>query len=143
MPLPADVTLDDVQVRIRKAYSNPNVGKISQVVLKDGPQVFRIATLLEIIDPKTGEFHHHSLKIDHIVHKKTKGWFTKPERSVRIEGDSPDEIDRLYTFLHAIKQGTLADQRGELHLIRSNDYRQLESLLGALPNLAASDKIQP
>src|SRR5690606_27335074 len=50
--------------------------------------------------------------------------------------------ERLYTFLHALKQGTLTDQRGELHLIRSDDYQQLESLLGALPNLATSDKIQ-
>lgn len=142
MPLPVDATLDDLKVRIREAYSNANVGNISQVVLKDGPQSFRIATLIEIINPTTKEFHHHSLKIDQIARKKTQGWFTKPERSVRIEGDSPDEIDRLYTFLHALKQGTLSDQRGELHLIRSDDYRQLESLLNALPNLAASDKIQ-
>ena len=64
MSLPADATLDDVQVRIREAYSNPNVGNISQVVLKDGPQTFRIATLLEIINrDETESFHrpdHHS-----------------------------------------------------------------------------------
>ena len=73
MPLPPDTTLDDVKIRIREAYSNPNVGKISQVVLKDGPQTFRIATLLEIVNPKTGTLHHYSLKIDHIVRKK-KSW---------------------------------------------------------------------
>lgn len=142
MPLPPDTKLDDVKVRIREAYSNPNVGKISQVVLKDGPQTFRIATLLEIVNPNTGELHHYSLKIDHIVRKKKAGWFTKPERSVRLEGESPDEIDRLYTFLHALKQGGLANEQGDLHLIRSEDYARLESLLGALPNLPTSDKIQ-
>jgi len=142
MPLPPDTTLDDVRVRIREAYSNPNVGKISQVVLKDGPQTFRIATLLEIVNPETGEHHHYSLKIDHIVRKKKTGWFTKPERSVRLEGKLPDEIDRLYMFLHALKQGGFADEQGDLHLIRSEDYARLESLLGALPNLPASDKIQ-
>ncbi len=140
MSLPPDLTLDDVRVRIRKAYSNPSVGKISQVVLKDGPQAFRIATLLEIINSNTGEFHHHCLKIDHIVRKAKEGWFTNPERSVRL--DSPDEVDRLYMFLHALKQDALADQHGDLHLIRTNDYRQLESLLGSLANLAATDKIQ-
>jgi Shedu protein SduA, C-terminal len=142
MSLPPDTTLDEVKVRIREAYSNPNVGKIIQVVLKDGPQTFRIATLLEIIKPKTGELHHYSLKIDHIVRKKKAGWFTKPERSVRLEGESPDEIDRLYMFLHALKQGGLTEEQGALHLIRSEDYARLESLLGALPNLPASDKIQ-
>lgn len=142
MPLPPNTTIEDVQVRIRKAYSNPNVGKISQVVLKDGPQTFRIATLLEIINPKTKELHHYSLKIDHIVRKKKAGWFTKPERSIRLEGKDPDEIDRLYTFLQAIKQGGLGNEQGDLHLIRSEDYARLESLLGALPKLPVSDKIQ-
>ena len=142
MPLPPDTTLDEVKVRIREAYSNPNVGKISQVVLKDGPQTFRIATLLEIVNPKTEELHHYSLKIDHIVRKKKAGWFTKPERSVRLEGESPDEIDRLYTFLHSLKQGGLANEIGDLHLVRSEDYVCLESLLGALPKLPVSDKIQ-
>lgn len=40
--LPPDNSLDDVKVRIRKSYSNPNVGQIHQVVLKDGPRTFRI-----------------------------------------------------------------------------------------------------
>jgi Domain of unknown function (DUF4263) len=142
MSLPPDTTLDDVKVRIREAYANPNVGKISQVVLKDGPSAFRIATLLEIIDPNTKQIHHYSLKIDQIDRKKKEGWFAKPERSVRLEGDSPDEIDRLYGFLHALKQGSLTDAHGDLHIIRSEDYAKLETLLGALPNLAASDKIQ-
>lgn len=142
MPLPPDATLDDVKVRIREVNTNPNVGKFFQVVLKDGPRAFRIATLFEIINPQTKELHHYSLKIDHIDRKKKTGWFAKPERSVHLEGDSPDEIDRLYTFLHVLKQGSLAAAKGDLHLIRSEDYARLESLLGALPNLAASDKIQ-
>lgn len=142
MPLSPDTTLDEVKVRIREAYNNPNVGKISQVVLKDGPRTFHIATLLEIVDTKTGKLHHYSLKIDHIERKKKAGWFAKPERSVRLDGDSPDEIDRLYTFLDALKQGGLAAEQGDLHIIRSEDYARLELLLGALPNLPSSDKIQ-
>ena len=68
-------------VRIREAYTkaNPSVGKVSQVVLKDGPRSFRIASLMEILDRSTGELHHYSLKIDQINHKKS-GWFAKPER---------------------------------------------------------------
>lgn len=141
MPLPPETSLDDVKVRIRETYTNPNVGKISQVVLKEGPQAYRIASLIEIVDNNTREFHHYALKIDQIDHKKA-GWFAKPERSVRMEGVSPDEIDRLYRFLHATMEGSLAKQKGELHVVRSEDYARLESLLGALPNLAASDKIQ-
>lgn len=142
MPLPADATLDDVKIRIRATYSNPSVRSISQVVLKDGPQTFRIASLLEIINPQTQEFHHYSLKIDHIDRSKKAGWFAKPERSVRLEGADPDEIDRLYLFLQTIKANSLGNATGALHVIRSEDYAKLEALLGMLPNLAVTDKIQ-
>ena len=83
--LPPETSLDEVKVRIRQSYSNPNVGKIHQVVLKDGPRAFRIATLLEILDPKTESLHHYSLKIDSIDRRTNKGWFAKPEKSVRLD----------------------------------------------------------
>ena len=84
MPLPPESTLDDVKLRIRESYQNPNVGQIYQVVLKEGPRTFRIATLLEILDGKTRTFHHFSLKLDSIDRKK-QGWFSKPEKSVRLQ----------------------------------------------------------
>lgn len=139
--LPPETSLDDVKVRIRKSYSNPNVRKIHQIELKPGPRAFRIATLLEVIDPKTDDFHHYSLKIDHIDRGKG-GWFAKPERSIRLEGESPDEIEKLYRFLHALYQDKLSSGTGELHIIRSDDYAKLESLLDTLPTLATTDKLQ-
>ncbi len=139
--LPPETNLDDVKVRIRGTYMNPNVGKIHQVVLKDGPRTFRIATLLEIIDTKTGGLHHYSLKIDSIDRLKA-GWFSKPEKSVRLEGDSPDEIEHLYRFLNALIEGKLSNRTGELHIIGSDEYEKLEKLLNALQSLASSDKIE-
>src|SRR5476651_1087958 len=96
--LPADQTLDDVIVRIKKSYTNANVRTITQVVLKEGPRAFRIATLIELINPATNEFHHYQLKIDQID-KSKHGWFSKAEKSVRLEGKDPDEIEKLYRFL--------------------------------------------
>lgn len=139
--LPPEQTLDDVVVRIKKSYTNPNVRTITQAVLKDGPRAFRIATLLELINPATGEFHHYQLKIDQIDRTK-KGWFTRPEKSVRLEGQDPNEIERLYRFLGASLSDQFKDETGELHLIRGEDYAKLEALLKALPNLADSDKLR-
>lgn len=139
--LPPETTLDDVKVRIRAAYKNPNVGKIHQAVLKDGPRTYRLATLLEIIDTKTGDLHHYSLKIDSIDRLKA-GWFSKPEKSVRLEGDNPDEIEHLYRFLNALNEGKLSERTGELHIIGSDEYEKLENLLNALPSLGSSDKIE-
>ena len=139
--LPPETSLDDVKVRIRQSYKNPNVGKIHQVVLKDGPRTFKIATLLEIIDPKTDALHHYSLKIDSIDRLKA-GWFSKPEKSVRLEGGSPDEIENLYRFLSALIEEKLSNRTGDLHIIGSDEYEKLEMLIGALPSLASSDKIE-
>lgn len=134
-------TLDDVKVRIKKTYSNPNVRTITQAVLKEGPQAFKLATLLELMNPNTKEFHHYSLKIDHIDKRKA-GWFHKPDKSVRLEGKEPDEIEKLYKFLHAAYDKKLGDATGDLHLISSKDYAKLENILDALPNIPNTDKLQ-
>lgn len=139
--LPPENSLDDVKIRIRNSYSNPHVRKITQAVLKEGPKAFKIATLLELINPQTGGFHHYSLKIDHIDKMKA-GWFAKPDKSVRLDGNEPDEIEKLYKFLHATHEGTLGDATGALHLISSADYAKFENILDAIPNIADSDKLQ-
>ena len=140
-PLPPDASLEDVKVRIRECYRNPNVRSTTQVVLKDGPRVFRIATLFEIVDPKTGEFHHYSLKVDSIDRSKS-GWFGNADRSVRIESGDPDEIDALRKFLNAALENRLPTTSGEIHIIGSADYAKLEKLVEALPNLAESDRLE-
>ena len=99
--LPPDTSLDDLKVRIRETYSNPNVRKIHQVVLKDGPQAFRIVTLLEVVDRESGDFHHYSLKIDHIDRRK-RGWFARPRTRCTSRRRFADEIERLYRSLHAL-----------------------------------------
>lgn len=138
--LPPENTIDDVKIRIQESYKNPNVRKVSQAVLKDGPRAFKIASLMEIINPKTNEFHHYSLKIDHIDRTKA-GWFHKSEKSVRLEGEEPDEIEKLFNFLGAAYQGEFNDVSGEMHLISHEDYAKLENLVDAIPNIADTDKI--
>lgn len=138
--LPPDLTLDDVIVRIKKSYTNPNVRSITEVVLKEGPRAFRIAMLMELVNPLTNEFHHYQLKIDQIDRTK-KGWFSKAEKSIRLEGKDPDEIEKLYRFLKASLSNQFKDESGELHLIRGEDYAKLGELLKALPNLADHDKL--
>lgn len=139
--LPNEYAIDDVKIRISEAYNNPNVRKITQAVLKEGPRAFKIATLMEVINPQTDEFHHYTLKIDHVDHMKA-GWFHRPAKSVRLDGKEPDEIEKLYLFLHAVYEGNLGDASGKLHVITSADYAILENVLEAIPNITDSDKIQ-
>jgi len=138
--LPPETSLDDVKIRIKKSYSNPNVRTITQAVLKEGPKAYKVATLLEVINPQNDEFHHYSLKIDHIDKLKA-GWSYKPDKSVRLEGKDPDEIEKLYKFLHAAYERVLGNVSGEMHLISSTDYAKFENLLEALPQIANTEKL--
>lgn len=139
--LPPDNSLDDVKIRIRQTFANPNIGNVTQAVLKEGPRAFKIATLLEVINPNTKEFHHYSLRIDHID-KTKEAWFARPKKSVLLDGKKPDEIEKLYLFLHAVHEKQLSDKSGDLHLISSIDYTKLTNLLEAIPNIADTDKLQ-
>lgn len=140
MSLPPETTFEDVKVRIRTATRNPNVGRTEQVVLKEGPRAFRLATLMEIIKPDSGELHHYVLKIDSIDRTK-KGWFYKAEKSISLEGQDPDEIDRLFRFMKAHLEGKL-HSTGDLHILTSSDYDKLGKLLDVVPNLASPDIVE-
>jgi hypothetical protein len=96
---------------------------------------------MEIVDPKTDAPHHFSLKIDSIDKRKA-GWFHKPEKSVRLDGQEPNEIERLCRFLQAHLEDKLPESPGELHIIRSEDYEKLEGLLEQLPRLASRDMVE-
>lgn len=141
MSLPPESTFEDVKVRIRESVKNPNVGKIEQVTLKEGPRVFRLATLMEIINTSSGEVHHYALKIDSIDKKKA-GWFYKPEKSVSLEGRNPDEIECLFRFLKAHLEGKLSGATGDLHIIGSENYEKLERLIDLIPQLASPDMVE-
>jgi hypothetical protein len=113
---------------------------VTQADIKEGPRAYKIATLLEIIDPTTQEFHHYSLIIEQIDKKKA-AWIRKPDKSVRLEGEAPDEIKKLYDFLHAAYEKGLGEASGELRLISAADHATYENILKAVPELASSDKL--
>jgi len=96
---------------------------------------------MEIVDADCGDLHHYSLKIDSIDRKKA-GWFHKPEKSVRLDGHDPDEIERLFRFLQAHLEGKLSESSGELHIICSEDYKRLEGLIDQIPCLASPDMVE-
>lgn len=141
MPLPPESTIQDVLVRIRNATRNPNVGRTEQVILKEGPKAFRLATLIEILNPQSKQTHHHVLKLESVDRNK-EGWFYKPEKSLSLEGqDQNNEIDRLFQFLKAHLDGKL-NSSGELHILNSAEYNKLERLVDLVPSLASPDMVE-
>ena len=139
--LPSELSLEDVQVRIRTSGGNPNIGKTHQVVLKNGPRTYRVATIFEIMDPTKGTLHHLSLRLDSF--DKTKaGWKIKPDKLIRLEGEDPDEIGALEAFLSTALANKSTTATGSFHLVPDAKFRFLEDLALALPKLPGSRKLQ-
>ena len=137
--LPPENTIDDVMIKIKKASNGSNVGLIKQVVLKEGPRAFKMATLIEILHHKNKETHHYTLKIDQ-VDKSKQGWNYQTEKSIRLDGNDPDEIRKLYSFLEAEYKGKLGTEIGDLHLVNSSDFNKLSNLLDAISDIGSSEK---
>ncbi|REL24818.1 DUF4263 domain-containing protein [Rhodohalobacter sp. SW132] len=112
----SDITLDELKVQIRKSSGNPNVGKTFQTELKSGPRAYKIATFFEILDPKNGKVHHHSLKVE-TYNESKKHWKRKPEHSITLSSEKENEIGALADFLNTY--------RFNLHKLSAGDYRVL------------------
>ncbi len=139
--LPSELSLEDVQVRIRTSGGNPNIGKTHQVVLKNGPRTYRVATIFEIMDPAKGTLHHLSLQLDSF--DKTKaGWKIKPDKVIRLEGEDPDEIGALDAFLSTALANKSTAATGSFHLVPDAKFRHLEDLAQALPKLPGPRKLE-
>lgn len=141
MNLPYDTSIDEVLVKIRQTAKNPNIGEVRQVKLKEGPQAYKIATLFEIKDGATGDFHHFSLRIDHIKRTKAGGWEAKPSQSMTLDGSKTNEIEALYRFLHLSREVPTGERTGDIHLVRSEDYKKISSILTAVPSLPSDEKL--
>lgn len=136
----ADLTIEEIKVRIIQTSGNPNIGKTHQVVLKNGPRTFRIATIFEILDPVTVELHHLSLQLD--SYDKTKaGWRAKPEKRIRLEGKDPDEIEILSTFLTSSLSKTYPERSGDFHIVPDGQFRLVNALSESLPKLKGNEKL--
>lgn len=141
MSLPPENTLEDVKVRIIQTNKNPNIGKVTQAVLKGGPQAYKIATLFEVRNPKKDEFHHYSLRIEQITRTKT-GWHSKPDRIISLDDSKDKEVHGLHMFLAATFGEQLKDQRGEVHLISGDEYAKYEHIVNAIPSIAEEKKLE-
>jgi hypothetical protein len=138
---PPDLSVEEIKVKIQQTSKNPNIGKTHQVILKNGPRTFRIATIFEIMNPATNELHHLSLQLDSF--DKTKdAWRTKPEKKIRIEGKDPNEIKILSNFLSTALSEHYPNATGEFRVVTPAQYKLVENLAGLLPKLPGPKKIE-
>ncbi|HUL83460.1 MAG TPA: hypothetical protein VL131_15035, partial [Gammaproteobacteria bacterium] len=140
MPLPSTMSLDDVRLRIRQTSKTPNIGNVTDVVLKEGPQAYRIATLFEVLNLESGKLHHYYLRIDQ-VRRKNDGWHHVREKSLVISDDESKEVHKLYAFLAALYQDELIGKTGDVRVVPESAYATVEQLLRTIPGIADAEKL--
>ncbi len=138
---PPDLSVDDIKIKIQQTSRNPNIRKTHQVTLKNGPRAYRIATIFEIINPKTNKLHHLSLQLDSFD-KTKKAWRAKPDKNIRLDGKDPNEIKKLSDFLCAVLSEHYPDSAGEIRVVPLDHFKLLENLAGLLPDLPGPRKLE-
>lgn len=103
-------TLEAILVRRREIEQTtfPDLRVVDEVVLKNGPKAYKVATHWEIVDRHTGELHHHSIRIT--TYRRLKpGWILDSQKSVILEEEdgSKAEASRLATFIATALQARL------------------------------------
>jgi hypothetical protein len=86
------------------------------VVLKNGPQAYKVASHWQILDRNTGELHHHSVTIETWRRRKAdNGWFLDDSHSITLanEVNSEPKITRLTTFLAAVLGAHMPNDPGD------------------------------
>lgn len=136
-----DLSLDDLLVQVADTHRNPSIGKIYQAKLKEGPQKFRIATIKEIINSKTGKIHHYSLEISSF-HRTKGGWFDEKERSISIESGKDNEINKLINFLRVVLQDSFPSDSGKYHVLNSEASSGIKHLIKLTEEANSEGKLE-
>jgi hypothetical protein len=138
---PTEFSIEDIKIAIRTSRNNANVGRTHQIVLKEGPKVYRVATIFEILNAATGEFHHFTLRIDSYERTRS-GYQEKLDRCVTIPGNDSGELVKLLTFIQGVVEQRFPDKDGIFHVVDATTYSSIEELLHLVQQATTDDKRQ-
>ncbi|MCB7128810.1 MAG: DUF4263 domain-containing protein [Candidatus Brocadiales bacterium] len=118
-------------VQLIKAHSpaNPNIDIIQRVVLKCGPQTYKVASIMQIKDPETGEVRHKELRVNSFPFRVGTGVdFSEKKRLARWTCED-GEIEQLRIFLEHYDK---ASTPGEHTVIKGRSIPGFEKVLDAI-----------
>lgn len=131
--------IDDVQVYIKQTFSNPNIGKTHQISLKEGPRAYRIATIFEILDGKTGRLHHYALRLD--AYKVNRDGWIIDENPTWIT-NQPGELEQLGTFINNVVNGSFSEEEGVFYIVPDETYEMLENVIDSVSRTDIHEKLK-
>lgn len=95
---------------------HPDLELVDSIVLKSGPQAYKVATHWVIVNRHTGEVHHNSVKIE-TFSKKKSGWIWTEMASITLEEGKTNEITALMAFMAAVLNTQMPDMPGRYLIV--------------------------
>lgn len=117
----------------------PDLTQVNNVVLMDGPRARKEAKYSAIKDRNTNEYHHDAVTI--VTWRKKREWSEIDEKhTVTLDSDGEDEIQKLLTFLQAVRQGSIAEGSGRYVVLGAGAVPDPKALQSMLNNVNAQGK---
>jgi hypothetical protein len=105
-----------VQVNVLDRERHPDLFSVKSTVLREGPTLKREAKYTTVLDRNTYAIHHYSLTIQ--TYRTNKGRLEPdPRKSVTLDTDGVDEIERLLRLVQTAYDGSLPDADGRYLVI--------------------------
>ena len=139
---PYDLDLHQILIERRRAHRNPNVGEVHSTVLREGPQVSKIAILYQIVNPQDRSLHHYALKLESLKRTKRHGWQVQTDRVFTLETAETDEIRRLIDFLDSVLSNQLPDRDGSFVVMRQGSFERISDVAALLNSVDSTQKLE-
>lgn len=141
MPLPPDTPFEDVLIRLKEAKEGSHIRQVAQVTLRSGPQTYKTAALLEVINKRTGDTHHHVLVLEQFKRTNKIGWQYQASHKITLEEKEGQEIHDLFALLNAHYAGELKGKASSVRVLSEDTYAKHEALLQSIPDLEDTEKL--
>ncbi|MBB02236.1 MAG: hypothetical protein CMJ47_06290 [Planctomyces sp.] len=111
------------------APNNPQIASTQRVVIKSGPQTYKVASVLQIQNPATNEIRHKELRLNSFKYRVGKGIDFSAKERLAHWSCTDDEIEQLRVFLNNFEDATTP---GEHIVVRSDRNSTFAKLLESL-----------
>lgn len=119
-----------IQLIQANSPNNPRIASTQRVVIKSGPQTYKVASVLQIQNPKTGEIKHKELRLNSFPFRVDKGIDFSVKERLAHWTCSDSEIEQLRIFLNNYDDASSPGEHVVINKSRSSTVSKLLETLG-------------
>lgn len=108
---------------------NPQIASTQRAVIKSGPRTYKVASVIQIQNPATGDIRHKELRLNSFPFRVDRGIDFSAKERLAHWSCADEEIEQLRIFLNNFED---ADTPGKHVVVRSQHDESFSALLETL-----------